>query len=630
MCGIVGIVHTDRQRPVLPEQIGDMCRAVSHRGPDDQGVWLGEGAGLGHRRLAIIDLSPTGHQPMSNEDGSVWTILNGEIYNFQELREDLVRRGHTFRSRSDTEVIVHLYEDRGPAFVEALHGMFAIAVWDARRRRLVLARDRVGKKPIKYALTDDALYFASELKALRGAGVPLHVVPEDVDAYLTFGYVPSPRTGFRGIAKLPPAHRLVWENGRVTLDRYWSLDFRNKRDRAPEEWRSEVRAAVKRAVERRLISEVPLGAFLSGGVDSSIVVACMAQASSKPVETFSVGFESESYNELPYAREIAERFATNHHEFVLRPDSAALLPRLAAQFEEPYADASALPSFLLAEETRRFVTVALNGDGGDEGFAGYTRYARASALSSRLAWLRRLGIRPLLSAAASAANGQLPSPLASRLDGLVQLSDARLGMRYAWICRLFSEREKRAMTAPGFVTPAPLPTESFAALVDDPAGGAEALDRMLRADALQYLPDDLCVKMDIATMAHGLEARSPLLDHEVLELAASIPASTKAPPGALKHLLKESFRDMLPASVLSRRKKGFSLPLDEWFRGPLLAMTRDLLAAPGAGVHDYLRPDALRRLIDAHAKGTVSRGHQLWSLVTLELWHRKVVSPSRS
>jgi len=627
MCGIAGIVLTDRSLPAPQSRIAAMCDRLKHRGPDDEGIWLGQAAALGHRRLSIIDLSPTGHQPMCNEDQTVWTILNGEIYNYQELRKELLARGHVFRSQSDTETIVHLYEDRGPAFVEALHGMFAIAVWDTERRRLVLARDRLGKKPVKYKLDENGLVFASELKAiLRDDGTPREIERADIDSFLTLGYVPSPCTGYKGIAKLPPAHRLVWEDGRATIERYWSLDYRHKVERSPEEWQEAIREAVRQAVTRRLISDVPLGAFLSGGIDSSIVVGCMAEASSTPVETFSVGFETEAYDELPFARAVARKFGTNHHEFVVKPDAATLLPTLAEIYEEPYADSSALPSYLLAAETRKFVTVALNGDGGDVGFAGYTRYGRVRSWSTRLAWLRRVGIRPALVGLLGSTNGSLPPRLARRLDALAHMSDARLGARYAWMCRLFSDREKAALTGGSLRGTGLTPTESFEAMVDDPAGGESELDRMLRADAMRYLPDDLCVKMDLATMAHGLEARSPFLDHELLELAASIPAPVKAPDGTLKHLLKESFRDLLPPEILSRPKKGFSLPIADWFRGPLLPLTRELLVARGACVHDYLRPEALEKIVEGHATGRDSRAHQLWALVMLELWHRRNAS----
>ena len=337
--------------------------------PDDSGSWVGGGIGLAHRRLSIIDLSPAGRQPLTNEDRSIFTIFNGEIYNFRELRAQLVAKGHRFRSQTDSEVIVHLYEEEGERCVERLHGMFAFAVWDDRRRRLMLARDRVGKKPLKYALIDDGIVFASELKAILASGT----VEPDVDhravhQYLSMGYVPAPRTGLRGIVKLPPAHTLVWEPHRTVGRRYWSLNFRNKKAQDHNQWMEDIRSTVRAAVRRRLVSDVPLGAFLSGGVDSSIVVACMSEATDRPVETFSIGFEHEQFNELPFARLVAKRYATNHHEFVVGADDTELLPELARIYEEPYSDPSALPSYFLARETRRHVTVALNGDGGDEGF----------------------------------------------------------------------------------------------------------------------------------------------------------------------------------------------------------------------------------------------------------------------
>jgi asparagine synthase (glutamine-hydrolysing) len=626
MCGIAGIVKRDPEAPVDPAVIGRMCDAIVHRGPDDSDVWFGRGVGLGHRRLSIIDLSPAGRQPMCNEDGSVWVVFNGEIYNFAELREELVAKGHTFRSRSDTETIVHMYEEEGERCIERLHGMFAIAIWDERRRKLVLARDRVGKKPLKYAEIDGGIVFASELKAILATGlVSAEVEPADIDAYFTFLYVPSPGTGLRGIKKLPPGHRLVWEDGRTRIERYWTLDYRAKRELPLAEWLAALRATVREAVVRRMISDVPLGAFLSGGVDSSIVVACMAEASSRPIETFSIGFEHEDYNELPYARQVAERYGTSHHEFMVRAEDVSLLPQLARLYEEPYADSSALPSYFLARETRQFVTVALSGDGGDEGFVGYDRYERIHRMRSRLAVAQLPGVRPLLGAAA-ALSRFLPPGLARDVEGLYGVTDPDLGASYTWMIRVFSDPEKRWLYAePMRRFLAESQSRRISAWMDKPEAGREVLDRVCFAEVMTYLPEDVLVKMDLACMAHGLEARAPLLDHHVLELAASAPAELRFRGGTLKWLLKEAFREKLPAGFLDRPKRGFGIPIQHWFRGPLVPLTREVLLAPDARVARYMRPEALREAVEQHVAGKISRGYQLWSLLMLEFWHREVV-----
>jgi asparagine synthase (glutamine-hydrolysing) len=625
MCGIAGIVQRDPEARTDPALLRVLSDAIRHRGPDDAGHWIGAGVGLAHRRLSIVDLSAAGHQPMSNEDETVWLVFNGEIYNFRELREPLEKKGHRFRSATDSEVIVHLYEELGERCVEQLEGMFALAIWDVRNRSLLLARDRLGKKPLKYAeLPDGGLAFASELKALLAARlVEPSVADDEVDHYLSLGYVPAPGTGFRAIRKLPAAHRLIWRDGRSRSERYWQLDFSRKRTQADAAWREEIRDAVRQAVRRRLISDVPLGAFLSGGIDSSIVVACMAEASAKPVETFSIGFEHEAHNELPFARRLAERYATSHHEFMVRADQVELLPTLARLYEEPYGDASALPSWFLARETRRHVTVALNGDGGDEGFAGYERYALFERMRSRLAALGMPGLRSLVDAGARLPG--LPPRWARRLEVAVGLSDPDLGSAYAWTNRLLSSGEKLRLGRPEWLAArTAAPSSLFSAWMDDPRAGNAALDRMCFADVMLYLPDDLLVKMDLATMAHGLEARSPLLDHHLLELAAQIPADARRPHGRLKGLLKDAFASALPEGHLQRAKSGFGIPLQEWFRGPWAGFARDHLAARDTRVARYFRPEALERLLADHIADRADYGYQIWALLMLELWIREV------
>jgi asparagine synthase (glutamine-hydrolysing) len=623
VCGIAGIVYSDPSIAVDPAVLRRMDHAIRHRGPDDSGVWTGPGIGLVHRRLSIIDLSAAGHQPMSNEDGSVWIVFNGEIYNFQELRKDLVARGHAFRSATDSEVIVHLYEEEGEACVEQLDGMFAFAIWDVRRRRLLLARDRVGKKPLKYAEIPGGIAFASELKALLAADlVDRAVAVDEIHDYLTFGCIPAPGTGFARIRKLEPGHRLVWERGKIFNERYWSLDYRAKRRLSASEWRDEVRRSVRSAVERRMVADVPLGAFLSGGIDSSIVVACMAQASTRPVETFSIGFEHEAYNELPYARQVAERWKTSHHEFVVRADDGTLLPALAQIYEEPFADSSALPSWFLARETRRHVTVALNGDGGDEGFAGYARYGQF------LAWRRRaraLGPLRRIPATIAAVPG-LPPQLRRNLAVAASLLEPDLGTAWTALVRLFTESEKRELYRGGLFPARPAPSSRVSSRwLEDPRAGENTLDRICFSDVMAYLPDVLLVKMDLATMAHSLEARSPLLDHHVLELAASAPAEVRLPDGRLKGLLKDAFRDELPAGLIERPKMGFGVPIDAWFRGVWAPIARDLLLSSDARVGAYFQREVLERYLEEHVAGRIHRAYQIFALVMLELWHREVV-----
>jgi len=626
MCGIAGFVAGDPAAPVDPALLQRMCDTIRHRGPDDSGVWTDAGVGLGHRRLAIIDLSPSGHQPMCNEDETVWIVFNGEIYNFQELRAGLVERGHVFRSRSDTVVIVHLYEELGDAFVERLDGMFAFAIWDTRQRRLLLARDRLGKKPLKYARVDGGLLFASELKALMASGmVSREVDPGQIDEFLSFGYVPAPGTGFRDVRKLEPGHLLVWKDGEVKQSRYWKLDYRRKEQHSEPEWHERIRESVTTAVRKRMISDVPLGAFLSGGIDSSIVVACMAEASDRPVETFSIGFEHEAYNELPYARQIAEKYGTSHHEFIVRADDVSVLPALARLYEEPFADSSALPSYFLARETRQHVTVALNGDGGDEGFVGYERYAQIERYRARLGWLDLPGVRQTAHSVAR-FDSLLPPGFVRRAEVAAGVVDADLGAGYGWLLRVFSEREKQRLYRPEMrALHAPAPARLLSRWADDPAAGTALADRVCFTDIMSFLPGDLLVKMDLATMIHSLEARSPFLDHRVLELAASIPADLRKPPGRLKWMLKQAFRDAFPPDFLDRPKSGFGIPVQEWFRGSLAGFCRDHLLASDPRSHAWFAPKAIERVVDQHVAGKISFGYQLWALLMLELWHREVV-----
>ncbi len=627
MCGIAGQVRT--ASPVPDGLAERMCAALEHRGPDCRGIHAEDGVALGIQRLRIIDLR-TGDQPIHNEDGSVTVVLNGEIYNYRELREGLRRRGHRFRTAGDTEVIPHLYEELGADCVLALHGMFAFALWDSRARRLLLARDRAGKKPLLYAHREGVLSFASEMAALLAdPGIARRVDPGAVDAYLGLGYVPAPLSAVAGVRKLPPAHTLTLRGGRVDVRRYWRLDYGTKLgDVAVPEIAERVRCGLREATRRRMIADVPLGAFLSGGIDSSAVVAAMAESSAEPVRTFSIGFDHEDFDELPHAREIAARFGTVHEELLVRADAAAVAPRLARHYGEPFADPSAIPSFHLAELTRRHVTVALNGDGGDECFGGYTRYV-ANALAARLrripAPLRRAAAR---GASLLPAGGGISSvrSRARRLTATLALDEAA---RYARYVSWLDPAGRLALYAPDFAArTAQVPERAIAARWEA-ASGARPVDRMLEVDAATYLPGDLIAKIDIATMAHGLEARSPFLDQDLMQLAASIPAGLKVRGTAKKWILREALRGQLPDATLDRPKRGFSVPVSSWLRTDLAAWSREILLDPGTTARGYFDQGAVAALLDRHAAGSADLGKPIWALLMLELWHRELIDSPR-
>ncbi|MBI4434409.1 asparagine synthase (glutamine-hydrolyzing) [Candidatus Uhrbacteria bacterium] len=622
MCGIAGKLTFDG-RPVATTEIEQMISAIAHRGPDDRGVHVDGPVGLGHARLAIIDLSPAGHQPMSDARGDTWITFNGEIYNFLELRQELERDGAHFRSQSDTEVMLAAYRKYGIDCVRHFRGMFAFAIWDRRQRRLLLARDRVGKKPLKYYLDDHQLIFASELKAiLASPEVPREVDDEAIDEYLTYQYVPYPKTGFRGIQKLPPAHVMVVElrNGsspRITTKRYWELDFSRKEQRSTLEWEERVEAKLRETVRIRLMSDVPLGAHLSGGIDSSLVVSCMAQECSTPVRTFSIGFTEDAYDERPFARAVAERFGTQHEEFVVEPDAIAVLPELVRHYEEPYADSSALPTWYLCRETRRRVTVALNGDGGDENFAGYTRY-NGWELYRQFRNVPFKGAGARIATAFEQATG---AAFARRTRKFFEYHDASPTDFYLNMLAYFRPLEKIRLY-----------TLEFAAAVRESRWRQSLgeqfrlhdrdtwLDRALAADIATYLPDDLLVKVDIASMAHGLEVRSPFLDYELLELTAAMPPEFKLRGHDKKWLLKRIARRLLPIECVDRPKAGFSVPLTHWFRGALLPYARERLLDP-AFLSRGFRREGVAALLDAHASGRADHANQLWALLTLAEWY---------
>ncbi len=626
MCGIAGIVR-GANRAVDAELLQRMCDAIRHRGPDEEGRYLNGRVGLCMRRLAIIDLAH-GQQPITNEDRTAWIVFNGEIYNYQELRKRLEDLGHHFATESDTEAIVHAYEQFGADCPKYLRGMFAFAIWDERKEELFLARDRVGKKPILYAHLGDQLIFASEFSALL-----LHPdIGRDIDAeaihyYLSFMCVPAPLTAYRQIRKLEPGHSLTFtRTGEVKLARYWQPDFTKKVKLTEEEAGERAVELLREAVRVRLMSEVPLGAFLSGGIDSSTVVALMAEASSTPVKTFSIGFEEQDFSELHHARRIAAHVGAEHHEFIVRPDALEVLPTLVEHYGEPYADSSAIPTYYVARETRRHVTVALNGDGGDECFAGYERYAamRMAERYRRLpAVLRKRVIEQAINLLPSSELKRSRVRDAKRFLKAASMPTVERYLR--WVNVLDRNAKDELYTAEfrqqlNGHDPAQLLAPWFASV-----NGAGVVDAALMTDTMTYLPNDLLVKVDIATMAVSLEARSPFLDHHVIEFAASLPEAYKLRGLTTKYLLKRVLRKLLPAENLNRRKMGFGVPITHWLRGDLAPFLRETLLSERSLKRGLFKPAQVAQMVAAHTSGQRDYAHQLWTLLMLELWFQRFI-----
>jgi len=615
VCGISGLVARTAPDPGLVER---MNASLVHRGPDSGGVTPLGRCVLGHRRLQVIDLE-TGDQPATNEAGDVVVVFNGELYDFAHLRRELAARGHRVPGTGDTAVIPHLYEEHGPDFPSALGGMFAIALWDAARERLVLARDRVGKKPLHYVtLPDGGLAFASELKALFTLpGVHRELDPRALDAYLALQYVPGEEVGVGGIRRLLPGHVLVWEDGRIRTSAFWEL-APEPHDLAEGEWLELVRETVTAAVRKRLVSDVPLGALLSGGIDSTIVVGLMAQESSEPVRTFTVGVHDARYDERGPARVAASAFGTRHEELVVEPDPVELVSRLAGFLDEPLGDSAILPTFLISEVARRHVTVALSGDGGDESFAGYERYA-AMGLARRIG---RVPVVPALAARMlrSLPNGRRePRSAPFRAARLLETAALPADERYGALMEIFPPALRSKLYTSELRAALGAPSKASALLGSPPLAGIPGLQAL---DARTYLPDDLLVKADRASMATSLELRSPLLDHEVLQLGLSLPPSLRLDGLRGKAALRRAFADLLPPEIAARKKTGFGMPLGTWFRGPLGELAGDLLLGPGAHGRGQLRMEAVERVLSEHVSGVRDHGHRLWCLLVLELWQR--------
>ncbi|MFI7706018.1 asparagine synthase (glutamine-hydrolyzing) [Nonomuraea sp. NPDC049480] len=625
MCGIAGIVSMSRPDPALVQR---MCDVMKHRGPDGAGFHDDEHAALGMRRLAIIDVA-TGNQPVYNEDNRVVAVFNGEIYNFAELRQGLSRRGHELYAAGDTECLVHLYEEYGVELVNRLRGMFAIAVWDRARERLILARDRVGKKPLYWRADHDSIRFASELKALtQDPEMPREVDLLALHHYLSYQYVPAPQSIYQDVYKLPPGHLLVWERGQITVQRYWRLDHapRVVTDERAEEER--LRELLLEATRIRMVSERPLGAFLSGGIDSSAVVAAMAMQSAEPVKTFCIGFDESQYDERQKARMVADHYGTDHHELVVTSRLLDVLPRLAWHFDEPFADSSAIPSFYVAQLSRRHVTVVLNGDGGDECFGGYQRYPLMN-LASRIPAIPAPVARVSDRLGTTIMDRSRSGTLRRKLGRLMAFAAERPSHRYASLMSCFTRQQKARIYSDALRRQAAQADsyEIFAEIFEKSSLKSE-VSRILQLDTLTYLPGDLLVKVDITTMANSLEARSPFLDHHLMEWAATVPSALKVRNLKTKLLLKRAVAPWLPQQLLNYPKQGFGVPLAKWLRNDLREMTYDLLTDDTARARGLFKPSAVEHLLDRHMSG-IDHAGRLWALLQLELWYRTHAVPGR-
>ena len=615
MCGITGILNFNGS-VVDKLLLRRMTDVLSYRGPDGEGFYVDKNVGLGHRRLAIIDLSDAGKQPMCNHDGTIWITFNGEIYNFQELRRDLEGRGYRFSSSTDTEVIIHAYEEYGVDCVGFLRGMFSFAVWDVNKKQLFLVRDRVGKKPLVYYKDNDRFVFASEIKAIiEDKTIKREVSQEALSNYLGYGYVPAPLTIFKNIYKLLPGHCMIVDNkGNITIKQYWDLQFKET-NFSEDYYCKKTLELLEESTKIRMFSDVPLGAFLSGGVDSSAVVAMMAKNSEQPIKTFSIGFEEQEFNELPYARIIAEKFNTDHKEFIVKPDAIKILPKLVWYYDEPFADSSALPSYYLAQLTKKHVTVSLNGDGGDENYAGYDRIKAMNVLKiyKKVPKFARKIINYSVE--------KLPEKrIIKSAKRFTNASNYDIYDSYYSFLNVFNNREKDALLQTNkYYDSSKIMKDEFNKCSSNILG-----NKILYFEIKIYLPDDLLIKMDIATMANSLEARSPFLDHKILEFTATIPFNLKVKRLKQKYVLIKALKDIIPRKILNRKKQGFVVPIDSWFRNGLKNYSYDLLTSntfKSRNLFDYYQ---VNKLLDEHQSNRDHK-HKIWSLMWLELWFREFI-----
>jgi len=630
MCGIVGILNLKEKRAIDKQLLKKMADVINYRGPDAEGYYIDDYCGLGHRRLSIIDLSEKGKQPMSNEDGSIWIVFNGAIYNFQEIRDELEKKGHKFNSNSDTEVIIHGYEEYGENILHQLRGMFAFAIWDSPNKKLFLARDRLGQKPLLYYKDEDKFIFASELKCLlQNESVKRDINLKSLSNYLNYGYVPAPKSIIQNVFKLLPGHYLTFVNNKINIKKYWDISFNNVINKPEDYFTKKIIKNLKDATKLRMISDVPLGAFLSGGIDSSAVVAMMSEYSDSPIKTFAIGFKEEKYNELGYAKLVAEKYDTDHKEFIVEPDAINILPKLVWHYNEPFADSSALPSYYVANLTRKYVKVALNGDAGDENFAGYHRYVQDDVLK----YVNYLP-KPIFTKILNPLTKHLPESRRNVLMNFLRrlkiaLKIASFSREEMYIRRMltFDDELKNEISSSKLNS---LDISGKRLLLDEfeKCRTNDFINQRLFVDIKRYLPDDLLVKVDIATMANSLEARSPFLDYKFMEFNSTIPPKLKLNGSQTKYIFKKALRPYLPKKILYRNKMGFGIPLEEWFENQFNDITEDTLLSRKSIKRGYFKKDKIEKLIYDHKKKIKNNGSKLWSLLWLELWHRIYIDSS--
>ena len=629
MCGIAGLFNFGTHEPVSPRLLKAMTDMLVHRGPDDEGFYISGAVGLGHRRLSIIDLA-AGHQPMTNEDGSVWVVFNGEIYNFADLHDELVKKGHIFKTRSDTEVIVHLYEEEGERCFERLRGMFAIVIWDGRNQKLILARDRVGKKPLFYFYDGFRVAFASEIKALLEVpNIPREIDIEALADYFSFLYVPAPKSIFKHVRKVLSGHYVVVSGTGIRETEYWDINFSEIAERTEDDWCEQLLDTYRQAVRLRLISDVPLGAFLSGGVDSSSVVALMTAITGDSVSTCSIGFDEEKFNELPYARQIAAQFNTDHHEQIVRPDAVGVIEKLVWHYDEPFADSSAIPTYYVSQMARKHVTVALAGDGGDENFAGYRRYyfdQRENIVRGLLPSAIR---KPVFGALASLYPKADWAPRVFRGKATFSnLARAPIDAYFRSVSAVQAELKKQLLHQDVHRGLNGYQSLDVFRHYYGKANTADPLSRVQYVDIKTYLTDDILVKVDRASMAHSLEVRAPILDHKLMELAASMPSSMKLRGMNGKYIFKKAVEKILPRSVLYRKKMGFAVPLGQWFRHELKDFAYSVIFTRGGDA--LLSRATAKRVWDEHQSSRRNRSTELWTLLMFRLWEQQFVKQVNS